>query len=223
MRNLRNRPHTHLMATSAPASAALAAFCSESVPPQDIQQLTSLQGQIHHCLHAANQDLAAYNSFSAEEHARLVGCFAKHAVTLQAVHSKLLAVFRRTRALRARLLAAHPELAEAAAAADAAREAEIERSRAASTVTDNVDAHQGESLLARGASAPEATEGPCNAAAPDAEAAGLQLTTEHLVEGLRVSGEHGEEHEDHGEALSISEPEVGLPAPAPVTDLRASS
>ena len=201
------------MATSAPASAALAAFCSESVPPQDIQQLTSLQGQIHHCLHAANQDLAAYNSFSAEEHARLVGCFAKHAVTLQAVHSKLLAVFRRTRALRARLLAAHPELAEAAAAADAAREAEIERSRAASTATDNVDAHQGESLLARGASAPEATEGPCNAAAPDAEAAGLQLTTEHLVEGLRVSGE----------ALSISEPEIGLPAPAPVTDLPATS
>ena len=199
------------MATSAPASAALAAFCSESVPPEDIQQLTTLQGEIHHCLHAANQDLAAYNSFSAEEHARLVGGFAKHAVTLQAVHSKLLAVFRRTRALRARLLAAHPELTEAAAAADAAREAEIESSRAASTATENEDAHQGGSL--RGASAPEASGGPPNAAAPDAEAAGLQLTTEHLVEGLRVSGE----------ALSISEPEIGLPAPAPVTDLPATS
>ncbi len=92
-----------------------------------------LQAQTHRSMQTANQELAAFNDFSAEEHARLVGRFAQHAATLQAVHTGLMSAFRRTRALRARLLAAHPELAEAAAAADAAREAEIERSREATT------------------------------------------------------------------------------------------
>ena len=113
------------MPSTSTTAAAIAAFCEESVPPQDIQQLTMLQAQIHHHLKTSNGEIAAYNEFSAEEHARLVGRFAKHAVTLQAVHTNLLTVFKRTRTLRSRLLAAHPELAEAAAAVDAAREAEI--------------------------------------------------------------------------------------------------
>ena len=111
------------------SAAALAAFCTESIPPEDIAVSTTLQAEIHTSLHAANEELAAHNAFSAEAHARLAGRFTQHAATLKSVHAKLLATFRRTRALRTRLLAAHPELAEAAAAADAAREAEIEQSR----------------------------------------------------------------------------------------------
>lgn len=132
------------MPSTSTTAAAIAAFCEESVPPQDIQQLTMLQAQIHHHLKTSNGEIAAYNEFSAEEHARLVGRFAKHAVTLQAVHTNLLTVFKRTRTLRSRLLAAHPELAEAAAAVDAAREAEIERGRiavpTAAPCTDRVPA-----------------------------------------------------------------------------------
>ena len=96
-----------------------------------------LQAQIHHALNAANNELGAYNAHSADEHARLVGKFATHAATLQSVHGTLLRVFRRTRALRARLLAAHPELADKAAAADAAREAEIERERASTAASSS--------------------------------------------------------------------------------------
>ena len=119
-----------------PSAAALAAFCTESIPPEDIQRLTTLQGEIHTNLRAANEELAAHNAFSAETHSRLASRFTQHAATLKSVHAKLLETFRRTRALRTRLLAAHPELAEAAAAADAAREAEIEQSRSVASSSE---------------------------------------------------------------------------------------
>lgn len=56
---------------------------------------------------------------------------------MQTVHASLLDIFRRTRALRSRLIALHPELAATAAAADAAREAEIEQVRNGSTASDD--------------------------------------------------------------------------------------
>ena len=113
------------------AAEAIAAFAASSVPPADVHLLVNMQAEIHQTLRASNMELAAFNSFSAEQHNRLAGRFAKHADTLRRVHSDLLAIFRRTRALRSRLLQQHPELTEAAAAADARREADIERVRGA--------------------------------------------------------------------------------------------
>jgi hypothetical protein len=80
-------------------------------------------------LHASNADLSDFNRISTERFAALADRFGRHVGTLHAVHTSLLDIFRRTRALRSRLIAAHPELAAAAAAADAAREAEIEQVR----------------------------------------------------------------------------------------------
>ncbi len=83
----------------------------------------------HHKLHTCNEELAAFNGNSAEQHARLEGRLKRHANTLRTLQSQLLNVFQRVRALRARLLKSFPELHDAAAAADARREADIELAR----------------------------------------------------------------------------------------------
>jgi 2-oxo-4-hydroxy-4-carboxy--5-ureidoimidazoline (OHCU) decarboxylase len=80
-------------------------------------------------MRSANEELADFNRYSSEQHAALASRFAGHVETLGTVHASLLAVFRRTRRLRQRLLDAHPELQPAVDAADAAREAEIEQAR----------------------------------------------------------------------------------------------
>ena len=94
----------------------------------------------HKSLSTCNEELAAYNKYSAEQHARLAGHFARHVGTLQSVQARLLTVFRRVRALRSRLLEAHPELAAAAREHDAAREAEIERARESPSSIESVAA-----------------------------------------------------------------------------------
>ena len=102
---------------------------TDSVPPQDVERMTELQAEIHSILHLTNEDLAAFNQYSAQEHARLASKFGAHVTTLQDVHASLLGIFRRVRTLRTRLVEQHPELADAAAAVDAMREEEIETAR----------------------------------------------------------------------------------------------
>ena len=117
--------------TSHAASSSLAAFATESIPPQDIERLTEMQAELHDILHSTNEDLAVFNQYSAAQHAHLAARFGTHVATLQDVHASLLNIFRRVRSLRTSLIEQHPELAKAAAEVDASREAEIETSRGA--------------------------------------------------------------------------------------------
>ena len=197
---------------SASAAAAIAAFCNESVPPKDIQQLTMLQAQIHHHLKTANGEIAAFNTFSAEEHARLVHRFTKHAATLQTVHASLLTTFKRTRALRSRLLAAHPELAEAAAAADAARDAEIERGRNEAATTMPAASMAPPPAAARGVASADAEIAPApkSAAEPPAEPS-AEPSAEPPAEPTLASDD---ELLPHMERLRVGESPTLLTAPA---------
>lgn len=83
----------------------------------------------HEHLRSANRDLAEFNSYSSEQHTQLAGRFVTHAATLQTVHSDLLSIFKRVRALRGQLVQRHPELAAALEKHEAAREEALEVGR----------------------------------------------------------------------------------------------
>ena len=77
----------------------------------------------------SNDDLAEFNTFAAEQHARLSARFVRHTATLQAVQANLLATFKRVRALRSQLLERYPELAARLSELETAREATLEQQR----------------------------------------------------------------------------------------------
>ena len=162
----------------------------------------------HQDLHASNQELSAFNQFSAEQHARLSGRFAKHVGTLQEVHGGLLNIFRRVRALRTRLIAAHPELAELAAAADARREAEIEQARNETRILSDIHAEDRTDNRTGGATR-VATELQAEAPAPVASS---EATVEATEAGRAPARE---EEEEMGAVSSEPLPSASAPAEAP--------
>ena len=80
-------------------------------------------------MRAANQELADFNAYSDEQHARLAGRFVAHVATLQSVHTDLLGIFKRVRALRGKLLHQHPDLAQTLKRHESERDAHLELAR----------------------------------------------------------------------------------------------
>lgn len=111
----------------------------------------------HGKLRSANTDLSEFAAFSEEQFAVLAPRLAAHAATLHTVRTDLMAIFTRVRALKQRLLEAHPEFRAEAAAEDARREAAMEEARSPAV---RPEAASGENLPSSGARAAEAETGP---------------------------------------------------------------
>ena len=87
----------------------------------------SLFDRSYSILKTTNEQLDQFNEHSALAYAAVSTRLGKHARTLSTVHTDLMHVFKRVRAIKRKLLEQHPELRAASDALDAARDAAAEK------------------------------------------------------------------------------------------------